>query len=66
MCGPYRLSRREQIIAEHFDVLSDEDDCGPRYNMAPTQPSDRTLAQLDSTLIINVNEPFRYRTGSLT
>jgi putative SOS response-associated peptidase YedK len=31
MCGRYRLSRRKQIIADHFD-----DDCG-RYNVAPTQ-----------------------------
>jgi putative SOS response-associated peptidase YedK len=37
MCGRYRLSRRKQIIAEHFDASGDED-WGPRYNIAPTQP----------------------------
>ena len=38
MCGRYRLSRRKQIIAEHFDAISDGDDWTPRYNIAPTQP----------------------------
>lgn len=38
MCGRYRLSRRKQIIAEHFDAISDDDDWTPRYNIAPTQP----------------------------
>jgi SOS response associated peptidase (SRAP) len=38
MCGRYRLSRRKEIIAEHFDVLPDDDDWTPRYNIAPTQP----------------------------
>ncbi|MBZ5689297.1 MAG: SOS response-associated peptidase [Acidobacteriia bacterium] len=39
MCGRYRLSRRKQIIAEHFDVVpDDDDDWTPRYNVAPTQP----------------------------
>jgi putative SOS response-associated peptidase YedK len=37
MCGRYRLSRRKQIIEEHFDV-SGEEDWSPRYNIAPTQP----------------------------
>ena len=37
MCGRYRLSRRKQIIAEHFDAISDSDDWVPRYNIAPTQ-----------------------------
>jgi putative SOS response-associated peptidase YedK len=36
MCGRYRLSRRKQIIEEHFDTVSD-DDWTPRYNIAPTQ-----------------------------
>jgi len=36
MCGRYRLSRRKQIIEEHFDALGDED-WSPRYNIAPTQ-----------------------------
>jgi len=38
VCGRYRLSRRKQIIAEHFEVLPDDDDWSPRYNIAPTQP----------------------------
>jgi putative SOS response-associated peptidase YedK len=38
MCGRYRLSRRKQFIEEHFDSVSGEEDCGPRYNIAPTQP----------------------------
>lgn len=37
MCGRYRLSRRKQILAEHFDAPFD-DDWEPRYNIAPTQP----------------------------
>jgi putative SOS response-associated peptidase YedK len=37
MCGRYRLSRRKQIIEEHFDA-SGEEDWTPRYNIAPTQP----------------------------
>ena len=38
MCGRYRLSRRKQIIAEHFDASPGEQDWSPRYNVAPTQP----------------------------
>jgi putative SOS response-associated peptidase YedK len=38
MCGRYRLSRRKQIIEEHFDSVSEEEDWSPRYNIAPTQP----------------------------
>jgi putative SOS response-associated peptidase YedK len=38
MCGRYRLSRRKQIIEEHFDTITGEEDWGPRYNIAPTQP----------------------------
>ena len=38
MCGRYRLSRRKQIIEEHFDGVSGEEDWSPRYNIAPTQP----------------------------
>jgi putative SOS response-associated peptidase YedK len=38
MCGRYRLSRRKQIIEERFDSISGEEDWGPRYNVAPTQP----------------------------
>jgi putative SOS response-associated peptidase YedK len=37
MCGRYRLSRRKQILEEHFDVVSGEEDWAPRYNIAPTQ-----------------------------
>lgn len=38
MCGRYRLSRRKQVLAEHFDSVPFEDDWEPRYNIAPTQP----------------------------
>jgi putative SOS response-associated peptidase YedK len=38
MCGRYRLSRRKQIIEEHFDCDPWDDDWSPRYNIAPTQP----------------------------
>ena len=38
MCGRYRLSRRKQIIEEHFDAISGGEDWSPRYNIAPTQP----------------------------
>jgi len=37
MCGRYRLSRRKQVLAEHFDAVPFEDDWEPRYNIAPTQ-----------------------------
>jgi putative SOS response-associated peptidase YedK len=37
MCGRYRLSRRKQIIEEHFDSVSGEEDWSPQYNIAPTQ-----------------------------
>jgi putative SOS response-associated peptidase YedK len=38
MCGRYRLSRRKQIIEEHFDAVSGDEDWSPRFNIAPTQP----------------------------
>jgi putative SOS response-associated peptidase YedK len=38
VCGRYRLSRRKQIIEEHFDSVSGEEDWSPRWNIAPTQP----------------------------
>jgi putative SOS response-associated peptidase YedK len=38
MCGRYRLSRRKQLIEEHFDAPDWQDDWSPRYNIAPTQP----------------------------
>jgi putative SOS response-associated peptidase YedK len=38
MCGRYRLSRRKQIVEEHFSSVSGEQDWKPRYNIAPTQP----------------------------
>jgi putative SOS response-associated peptidase YedK len=38
MCGRYRLSRRKQIIEEHFDTAAWDEDWSPRYNIAPTQP----------------------------
>jgi len=37
MCGRYRLSRRKQIIEEHFDAVSGEEDWSSGYNIAPTQ-----------------------------
>jgi len=37
MCGRYRLSRRKEILAEHFDTNFDDLDWEPRYNIAPTQ-----------------------------
>ncbi len=37
MCGRYRQSRKKQLAEEYFDSVSDED-WGPRYNIAPTQP----------------------------
>jgi putative SOS response-associated peptidase YedK len=38
MCGRYRLSRRKQLIEEHFDTARWDDDWSPRYNIAPSQP----------------------------
>jgi hypothetical protein len=38
MCGRYRLSRRKQLVEEHFETVSDEPGWTPRYNIAPTQP----------------------------
>jgi hypothetical protein len=38
MCGRYRLSRRKQILEEHFNAVSGEEEWNPRYNIAPTQP----------------------------
>jgi len=38
MCGRYRLSRRKQIIVEHFDTSPWDGEWSPRYNIAPTQP----------------------------
>jgi putative SOS response-associated peptidase YedK len=38
MCGRYRLSRRKQIIEEHFETADWQEDWSPRYNVAPTQP----------------------------
>ena len=37
--GRYRLSRRKQIIEEHFDTVTGEENWTPRYNIAPTQPA---------------------------
>jgi putative SOS response-associated peptidase YedK len=37
MCGRYRLSRRKQIIEEHFNCDAWDEDWSPRYNVAPTQ-----------------------------
>jgi putative SOS response-associated peptidase YedK len=38
MCGRYRISRRKQILEEHFDCPPDDLDWTPRFNVAPTQP----------------------------
>jgi putative SOS response-associated peptidase YedK len=38
MCGRYRLSRRKQIVEEHFASVSGDEEWNPRYNIAPTQP----------------------------
>jgi putative SOS response-associated peptidase YedK len=38
MCGRYRLTRRKQLLEEHFATDPWEDDWEPRYNIAPTQP----------------------------
>jgi putative SOS response-associated peptidase YedK len=38
MCGRYRLSRRKQVVEEHFASVSGEEEWTPRYNIAPTQP----------------------------
>lgn len=38
MCGRYRLSRRKQVLEEHFDSVSGMEDWNARYNIAPTQP----------------------------
>jgi putative SOS response-associated peptidase YedK len=40
MCGRYRLKRADRL-ADKFDAIyggNDDDDLGPRYNIAPTQP----------------------------
>jgi putative SOS response-associated peptidase YedK len=37
VCGRYRLSRRKEILAEHFDADFGDVDWEPRYNVAPTQ-----------------------------
>jgi putative SOS response-associated peptidase YedK len=37
MCGRYRLSRRKEVIAEHFYTADWQDDWNPRFNIAPTQ-----------------------------
>jgi putative SOS response-associated peptidase YedK len=36
MCGRYRLTRKKEILAEHFGIEPD-DNWQPRYNVAPTQ-----------------------------
>jgi putative SOS response-associated peptidase YedK len=41
MCGRYRVSKRKQLVEEHFHAVpeeDDDDDWKPRYNVAPTQP----------------------------
>jgi putative SOS response-associated peptidase YedK len=36
MCGRYRLTRKKEILAEHFGI-EPNDNWQPRYNVAPTQ-----------------------------
>ena len=38
MCGRYRLSRRKEVLAEHFGADFEDLDWEPRYNIASTQP----------------------------
>jgi len=38
MCGRYRLSRRKQIVEQHFASVSGDEDWSPPFNIAPTQP----------------------------
>jgi hypothetical protein len=45
MCGRYRLSRRKQIIEQHFDAISGEEDWSPRCNIARTQPQPQPQPQ---------------------
>jgi len=40
MCGRYRLSRRKQIIEEHFFAKWDELEWHPSYNIAPDVTGD--------------------------
>jgi putative SOS response-associated peptidase YedK len=37
MCGRYRLSRRKEVLAEHFGAGVEDLDWEPRWNIAPTQ-----------------------------
>jgi putative SOS response-associated peptidase YedK len=37
MCGRYRVSKRKQILAEHFNAVADDEEWNPHYNVAPTQ-----------------------------
>jgi len=37
MCGRFRLSRSKQLVEDHFNSVSGEEDWVPRYNIAPTQ-----------------------------
>ena len=52
MCGRYRLSRRKQIIAEHFEAEPFDDDWIPRYNIAPFQPVP-IIRQTNSTRVLS-------------
>jgi len=38
MCGRYRLSRRKEVLAEHFGADFADMEWEPRWNIAPTQP----------------------------
>jgi hypothetical protein len=38
VCGCCKLSRRKQIVEQHFDSASGAEDWNPRFNVAPAQP----------------------------
>jgi putative SOS response-associated peptidase YedK len=38
MCGRYGLSRRKEVLAEHFGAEFADMEWEPRWNVAPTQP----------------------------
>jgi putative SOS response-associated peptidase YedK len=57
MCGRYRLSRRKQIIEEHFDAVSGNEDWTPRYNIAPTPARADHSSASQGTAPRNVTSP---------
>jgi len=65
MCGRYRLSRRKQIIEEHFDTSDWQDDWSPRYNIAPTQAVPVTLVGFDRSAASALNAARRFKRFSV-